>query len=136
MWYESKGILRYSIDRTYGPKLIVENFPAETAQYYRSLIPKYLGAIAPRYKPHISVVRKDNILAEKMYIWGKHEGEIVDFIYGDQIKTGGLYFWLTVYSLMLEEIRLELGLPLWNELEKPQGFCQSFHITIANLKGS
>jgi len=128
--------LRYSIDPIIGPKLIVDNFPAEVSAYYRSLIPKYLGAIAPRYKPHISVVRKDNILAEKMYIWGKYEAQEVSFVYGDQIKTDGLYFWLTVYSKQLEELREELGLPLWNEKEKPQGFHQSFHVTIANMKNS
>lgn len=133
-WYDASGVLRYVFDEKIGHKLTVEGIDGGIASYYRSLIPKYLGAQATRYKPHISVVRKDN-LAGNVYGWGKREGDIVEFTYGDQIKTDGLYFWLTVYSARLEEIRLELGLPLWNEIEKPQGFRQSFHITIANRKG-
>jgi len=135
VWYKSSGILKYYIDPIVVHKLSVEELDSGIATYYRSLIPKYLNVQSPRYRPHISVIRKDHILVEKLYIWGKHESQEVSFIYGDQIKTDGLYFWLTVYSQKLEEIRLELGLPLWNEIEKPQGFRQSFHMTIANKKG-
>jgi hypothetical protein len=132
MWYESQGILRYSIDSKIGHKLIVE-VDKEIARYYRSFIPKYHTISLPAYSSHISIVRKE--LPPNLNVWGKYEGKSIDFWYGDQVKTDDIYLWLTCYSTTLENIRLELGLPLWNEIEKPLGkFRQSFHVTLANFK--
>jgi hypothetical protein len=86
------------------------------------------------YAAHISVVRKEH--PPNLGIWGQHEGEIVEFFYHPHVYSSELYFWLNVFSKRLEEIRLELGLPVSSPYTLPPcGFDKCFHTTIANSKG-
>jgi len=127
MLYQSTGPLHYE-----GSKLIVAVDP-HIALFYRSLIPKYHGVTGQRYAPHISVVRKENPCI--MEVWGKHEGEMVDFFYDPIIDNDDRYWWLNVYSHRLEEIRIELGLPNINMYKTPaSGFRKIFHMTLGNTK--
>ena len=143
--HESTGILRYfspvapgtpETQHTKGPtqfhKLIVEIDP-NIAAFYRSLIPKWHDWNVPLYPSHISVVRKEEI--PNLDLWGKHEGEEVKFLYSPIVQMGKVYFWLNVFCKRLEEIRVELGLPVSSPYTRPpEGFQKCFHTTIANNK--
>ena len=124
--FDSQGKLRYD-DR----KLIVEVDP-EIVAYYKSLIPKYIRLNPQKYDPHISVVRKE--LVDSPH-WKEHEGELVDFQYSNIVHHGQVYYWLNAFSKRLEEIRVELGLPISSEYTRPPDtFEKVFHITLGNLK--
>jgi len=125
--HESHGILHYG-DR----KLIVSVDP-QLALFYRSLIPKYKNVAGQRYAPHISVVR--NEVPPNMNLWGKYEGERILFLYDPIIQNDTLYYWLNVFSVRLEVIRVELGLPVTSPYTKPpDGFLKCFHTTLGNCK--
>ena len=129
--FNSTGKLKYHKGESY--KLIVEVDP-EIARYYISLIPKYIKFNTQMYKPHISVVRKE--IPPNLEYWGKYEDQIVDFAYDGTIYRGEVYIWLDVYSKRLEEIRLELGLPVHSQYTlPPEGYENVFHSTIGNFKG-
>ena len=123
----SSGPLHYE-----GSKLIVAVDP-HIVLFYRSLIPKCHGVLGQRYPPHISVVRKEVPL--NIDIWGKHEGEKVEFFYDSDTLWDSKYWWLNVYSSRLDIIRTELGLSNKNMfLTPPDGFEKVFHISIGNTK--
>jgi hypothetical protein len=131
MLYDSKGILRYSIVDI-GYRLIVE-VDQGISEYYRSLIPKYKDVRGQRYRAHISVVRKE--VPPRLENWGKYNGEEVEFCYNSCVRWGTVYYWLDAYSKRLEEIRVELGLPISSEYTRPpDSFEKVFHITIGNRK--
>lgn len=128
--FSSVGILRYFEDY----KLIVEIDPG-IAEFYRSLIPKYIDWNRPRYAPHVTVIRSEMEEPLVKEAWGKYEGEEIEFFYDPQIKEGSVYFWLDVYCVKLENIRLELGLPATSMYTlPPEGFKKVFHTTLANKK--
>ena len=125
--YKSTGILRYGFTH------LVVDVDSEFVRYYRSLLPKYIEVQPPMYGAHISVVRKE--IAPKMEVWKKHEGEKIEFNYSPIVYFGKPYFWLNVYSIRLEEIREELGLPNVSIYSTPpEEYKKTFHITIANSK--
>jgi hypothetical protein len=129
MRHESTGVLRYSQDPL---KLILEIDPG-IAEFYRSLIPKWIRVNRPRYTPHISVVR--NEIPPLMESWGKFEGWEIPFCYDSQIHVGQTYIWLNVHSVPLGYARKLLGLTVSSEITRPpEGFHQCFHTTIANRK--
>lgn len=129
--HKSHGILRYSIEPIVGHKLIVE-VDREISNYYRDLIPKYIDWTPQKYPPHISVVRYETPLTDA---WGKYDGEQIEFEYSGIIHSGTTYWWLNAFSERLEEIRVELGLPISSEYTRPpEGFDKVFHITLANCK--
>lgn len=128
----STGTLRYSFNDGY--KLIVE-VDQGISDYYRSLIPKYIVANPPRYPAHITVVRSYKETPTNLEPWGKYEGEKVEFFYDPEIKSGRVFHWLNAFCKRLEDIRLELGLPVVSEYTlPPEGFVKCFHITVANQK--
>ena len=131
--YKSKGILRYSIGHT-GHNLVVAICP-DISYLYRSLLPKAISIDLnlQKYKPHISVVRKEMPL--NLNVWGKYHNHKVDFEYSNYIYNGEVYYWLNAFSTELENIRLELGLPVSSQYTRPPGnYVKAFHITIGNLK--
>lgn len=130
-YWGGQGILQYGqIDEPVSLRLIV---PQDLGKFYRALIPKYYPQIAPKYKYHISVIRKT--ILEPSDLWGKYEGESVQFYYSNNIRRDNWYYWLDAYSQRLEEILAELGLPLRNMYYNPIGnFRRTFHITIGNQK--
>ena len=129
--YKTTGILRYSIGNT-GYKLVLEVCP-DIAYYYRSLVPKSIILNGQRYKPHISIVRKETPV--NLQFWGKYQNCPIEFEYSNNIYNGEIYYWLNAFSQKLEEIRLELGLPVSSPYTRPPGeYKKCFHITIGNIK--
>jgi len=106
----------------------------EIARYYRSLIPKWIQTALPRYDPHITVVRPEKDLVDEGTLHN-YDGREVQFLYAAELQQSRNYLWLPAYSEQLEQIRLELGLPVVNnsDLVPPDGCRKPFHITIANL---
>jgi hypothetical protein len=128
----SKGPLRYSIDNAGRPKLNVMVDPG-IVSLYRDLMPLYYTCYPQMYPPHISVVRKE--VPPRMDLWGKYEGDEVEFAYSNYIYEGTVYWWLNAFSTRLEEIRVELGLPITSLYTRPpDSFEKVFHITIGNKK--
>jgi hypothetical protein len=127
--FTSTGILKYH-DNPY--KLIVE-IDQNISDYYRSLIPKWIKSNRQMYSAHISVVR--NEMPINLQYWGKYEGEEIEFIYTPGVQFGKVYCWLNVWCKRLEEIRLELGLPVSSQFTlPPEGFVKCFHTTLGNFK--
>jgi hypothetical protein len=139
-FYKSAGVLRYS--REGDQFRLVVNIDPEFGNYYRALMPKYLGVSPQRYQTHITVVRPFRDTPTNPSVWGKYEGETIEFLHEPEIVYGKNYFWLRALSKRLEEIRTELGLGL--ERSKtitdasyeipPAPFSKFWHITIANNK--
>jgi hypothetical protein len=64
--------------------------------------------IRAAWAEHVTVVRDEEPINKAF--WGKYEGQRVVFEYHPAIMTNGDYYWLTVNSPGLLEIREELGL--------------------------
>ncbi|RDJ35201.1 MAG: hypothetical protein DWQ19_10295 [Crenarchaeota archaeon] len=124
--FPSRGRLHYE-----GRKLVVE-VDQQIVNFYRALVPKYVRLNPQKYAAHISVVRKEDFDPAN---WGRHEGEIVDFVYENKIHHGQVYYWLNAFSNRLEEIRVELELPINSEyIRPPDSYEKVFHITLGNVK--
>lgn len=126
--FKSVGKLIYS-ENPY--KLIVE-VGTGLADYYRSLIPKYININKPMYPPHISVVR--NEIPIYLSSWNKYKDCSVVFEYEGEIYNDETYYWLNAYSKDLEEIRQQLGLSKTSEITRSPDGRHKFHITLGNLK--
>jgi len=127
----SSGLLRYVIDRS-GYKVNVMVDPG-IVNYYRSLVPRYINLNPQAFPPHISVVRKE--MPPNLDLWGKHEGEEIKFAYSNIVHHGKVYYWLNAFSQRLEEIRLELGLPVSTQYTRPpETYTKCWHITQGNTK--
>jgi hypothetical protein len=127
--HESIGVLNYS-----GVNRVVLLIDQEIADYYRSLIPKYLPTNRPRWAAHVTLVREEKEEVVHREFWGRYEGEQVQFLYAPIIQLDETYFWLNIFCVRLEELRLELGLPCMSWHVPPAGFRKTFHTTIANSK--
>jgi len=101
----------------------------DITQYYRALLPKAIGIQPPAFPAHVTVIRKTREVAPThLKAWKKYQNMQVSIYYLDQVKTGGLYYWLEAFSPQLNCIRQELGL-------HPYRFpFNCFHITIGNTK--
>ena len=130
--FKSNGVLKYEDASQYKYKLILE-VDRGIYFFYRSLIPKWIQTSPQKYAPHISIVRKEQ--PTNLEHWGKYEGEQIEFEYSNEIHHGQYYWWLNAFSCRLEEIRLELGLPVSSEYTvPPEGYVKNFHITLGNVK--
>lgn len=132
--YWSKGVLKYNQPTdTVGYRLVVDIDP-EITDYYRALIPPWKGKLNKQmYAPHISVVRKE--IPPLPEFWGRYEGEVIEFAYDNVIHSSPTYWWLNCFSKRLEDIRLELGLPVDSPYTlPPEGFAKCFHSTLGNFK--
>lgn len=124
------GTLRYS-----GDDRLTMEIEQDLADYYRSLIPPWLGFKRGRYGAHVTVVRQGKERPVDMTCWGRYEGQQVPFLYDPIIRFGKIYAWLDVYCTWLEELRLELGLPAQSVFTRPpDGFRKVFHTTLGNSK--
>jgi len=73
---------------------------------------------------HISVNR--GFTPPKKELWGKYEGEEIEFSYSNRIYlVNQIFFCIDAYSARLEEIRLEMGL-----MKQPN---HGFHITVGRI---
>jgi hypothetical protein len=132
--HKSTGILRYTSNKDSFYRLALE-VDQELSNYYRSLIPKWVDVSRPRWPAHITIVRPEKETPIHLDSWGKYEGEELDFLYAPEVQQGKIYFWLNAFCQKLENIRLELGLPVRSEYTlPPEGFKKCFHITIGNCK--
>lgn len=130
--FRSVGTVNYLHKEGYGYRLVVDVDP-ELVRYYRALIPKWIKTNTQMYDPHISVVRHE--VPVVMEAWGTHQGESVEFHYSNIIHQGTVYLWLNVFSTALEDLRVELGLPISSPYTvPPDGFSKCFHCTIGNTK--
>lgn len=126
--FQSTAIIRYFDN----PCKVVAEVDPEIVEYYRWLVPKWINLQRQKYAPHISVVRKEQ---PQMNRWREYEGKEVEFQYSGEVQFGKVYAWLNVYSKVLEQLRLTLGLSASSEITRPpEGYDWSFHITIGNFK--
>jgi hypothetical protein len=127
--FTSTGILRYGDD----PCKLVLEIDQQISDYYLRLLPKSISYNRQKYRAHVSVVRKE--IPVNMEFWRKYEGEEVEFFYEGIVRFSENYCWLNVFSVRLEEIRLELGLPVDSPFTlPPAGFSKCYHTTIGNFK--
>lgn len=125
--HKSVGVLRYS-----GLNLRLD-VDQGIVELYRALVPKSIVLNRQAYRAHISVVRHE--IPPKMEFWRRHEGEKIEFFYNPHVYNGKVYYWLNAFCTRLEEIRLELGLPVSSQYTlPPEGFVKCFHITLGNQK--
>ena len=130
--FTSKGILKYS---TLEPQISYKlslSVDVGVAEFYRSLVPKAYRCQPGRYEPHVTIVR--NELPPNMEKWGIYEGREVEFEYDTEVWYDGTYWWLECYSEFLEDIRVDLGLPIYSEWNCPPSMRSCFHMTIGNSK--
>lgn len=111
----SRGILRYSPPLLGGRDekwWLVLDCDLEIVKYYRHLykMNSYFceEMIKPAWDSHITVIRNEE--PQNKIHWNKYNGLPIDFTYSHIVENDGNYWWLPVQSLILEEIRLELGL--------------------------
>jgi hypothetical protein len=140
--FTSWGPLRYNKPSALEPELVVAEqvgyklileVDQGIVNYYRDLMPPYLKTNPQMYAAHISVVRRE-VPPIREY-WGKYEGEVIEFQYIPVVHHGRVYYWINCFSKRLEEIRIELGLPVSSEYTRPPDtFEKVFHCTIGNVK--
>lgn len=87
----------------------------EICEYYRNLIHiqnRSLRLNPSKHGAHITVIagKHEKPDASYQHLWGKYEGNIIEFSYNREIQSNGQYFWLNVVCPKFEEIRSELGL--------------------------
>ena len=123
--YQTTGILHYG-ERSY----LALHVDPEIGKLYRSFIPKKIDFNRPLHLLHVTVTRTGAETIVNREHWKKYEGQEVLVYYSPHIMIGTSYIWLPVYSIRLEEIRLELGLLRFFDRFK------QFHVTIANMKGT
>jgi hypothetical protein len=130
---ESIGTLHYTHHIRYRLVLLVDQ---GISDYYYSLIPKCKYAKRPMHAAHVTIVRPGKEIPPNLQFWDKYEGEKVPFLYDPSIKWGEsqIYYWLNVLCVRLEEIRIELGLPVDPVVVPPEGYRRYFHMTLGNTK--
>lgn len=126
--YEADGILQYGP----GGRAVVW-IDQGINDFYRKLIPKYCYPQPQMYPAHITVVRIKKESPKNMDVWGKYEGEVIQYSYDPTIRFDGTYFYLNAYSERIGDIREELGLPRFRFGELGSDKC-SYHTSIANVK--
>jgi len=130
--YKSTGILLYGASQ----KLVLD-VDQELVRYYLKLIPRALDVVRGRWGAHVTIVRTGSPFDKptNTEVWGKYEGEEIDFFYENIVHKGNSYYWLNVFCVRLEEIRSELGLSIESRYTvPPDGFTKCFHITLGNTK--
>jgi hypothetical protein len=105
MHHQGEGILHYGPN--YRAVLLVDQ---GIADYYRRLIPKWIGVNPQRHQAHITVARTGLEVTPKPEKWGYYEGETVQFFYSGEIEFHDGYYYLRVESKRIDAIRRELGL--------------------------
>jgi hypothetical protein len=121
--FESIGTLQYGP----GIKAIIL-IDQQIAEYYRTMIPKYMYAKPQMYPAHITVVRLNKESPANMQLWGKYQNNKITFCYDNTIRVDWKYYYLDAFSDQIGEIREELGLPKYRDRRT------SYHITIGNIK--
>lgn len=131
--YDSYGRLSYRKEgESYGVSVRVDQ---GVADFYRALIPKCYEWQPQKYPAHITVVRIHKETPKNIDKWGKYENKKIKFAYSPILHEGTVYWWINAFSIELEDIRRELGLPVRSEYTlPPEGYTKCFHITVCNKK--
>lgn len=130
--FKTQGVLKYSVLEpgvSYKLTLVID---PGVAEFYRSMVPKHEECRPGRYAPHVTVVR--NEVPGNMKKWGLYEGLEVELEYDSLVWYDGTYWWLDCYSEFLENVRMELGLPMYSKYSCPPSGKFCFHMTIGNSK--
>lgn len=98
--------------------------------YYRALCPKAWGVQPPKYKPHVTVVSKYDVLDRTSPKWKKYQGQKVRINYDGIVYKFGLYYGLDAWSDDIIAIKQDLGVKLYAPGH------DRFHITIGNVKNA
>lgn len=127
--YKSSGILKYNPvvrDLACGTWWLILECCPDLARYYRNLFNSYnrarflIGDSA--WGSHISIIRGEypSLISQ----WRSRENEEVEFFYTPIIRTDdyGIYYWLDIQCVQLEDIREIYGLPKIPKYD--------FHLTI------
>ncbi len=128
-YYSTSGTLQYYIN----PFKLILQVDSGLADFYRSLIPKYLHVKPPMFEPHVSIIR-NTIAPLNMNVWDKYQGKSIDFKYEAYIYNDELYYWLNVICPELEYIRKELGMEPYGDVTLSPDGQHLYHVTLANLK--
>lgn len=82
----------------------------------------------------LTVVRTGRDIVINKEYWGKYDKKLIKYYYDGVIHHCKVYYWLDAYSVELEEMRLELGLDLYNFGQQPDYYRKRFHFTLGNVK--
>ena len=130
------AIGRYDYSRPDGEYRLTLELGWDFGAYYRALMPKSWHVQAPRWKPHVTVVRPHKERPKDLRAWGKYQGKKIRFHYDPEIRVDKTYYWINVWCDELADVRKELGLPPKNRWTRPPSgdFKECFHSTIGNMK--
>lgn len=124
-WYPAKGVIKYNLDGS-----VFVHADNSIVEYYQAVVKMHLHLKlnTPLSGAHITVISSkwENSVKHSTY-WKKRESEEIIFYYTSTIFRSQSYFWLTVHSHDLINLRTELGL---GERYHP------LHLTIGNTKFS
>lgn len=127
--FSAKAIIRYR--GAYDDKWVSAMLDQQLADYYLSLIPKSYRLTRPRWPAHATIARPDDYIKDGHWAWGRHEGEVVDFVYDPTLHTNDKYWWFNLWSKVMENIRSEFGLGLSSRITiPPHGYSKCFHCTV------
>lgn len=122
--FTSTGIIKYDPNR-YGMKRRTEwwavvNVDREITRYFRWWVQNRYGIILnqPAWDAHISIIRGEKPLKNKMHLWKKYDGKKVEFKYSNiVVQAKKPEFWtVDVYCPFLKKIREEFGFKSdWNQ---------------------
>lgn len=128
--YSSTGQIRYREGLW-----VTAYIDQELADYYLSLIPKYYRVKKPRWEAHVTVVRPEDEPKNVRENWGKHNNEIVEFIYDPTLQEERGIWWFNLWCKIMEQIRLELDLSIKSRITRPPwpGYNKCFHCTVGTI---
>ena len=123
MWHTSTGIIQYDPPRP-GMKRRTEwwaiiKVDREITRYYRWWVMNryWIDLKQPAWDAHISIVRGEKPSKNKMHLWKKYHGQLVEFKYSHNVfQAEKPEFWVVeVDCPMVRQIRREFGFPSnWN----------------------
>ncbi len=105
-WYNTTGKLRYT-----DSGWLVLDIDNSIVKYYAYWCQKFIwrkGSFS-FHGPHSTVINGKAEDYRKSPRWKIHQGALINFQYSNIIKTDDHYYWLSVKSERLKEIRQELG---------------------------
>ena len=102
----------------------------DVCRYYRNLIHYYnrpLRLNPSKHGAHITAIagKYERPNEANTHLWGRYEGERIDFKYNPEINTNDEYFWMEVQCQRIEDIREELGLK--------RKIIYPWHLTVGNI---
>ena len=131
--FQSSGKIVYNPPRKGVEELwsaIIET-DQDIVDYYRYLFLCHfkIPLLRPNWKSHISLIRGINEYTPLVQeFWKEREGEIVDFVYGQDLFWNDNFVWVNTYCPAYFQIREKMGLAHTHDLIHNWG-----HITIGKF---